>query len=38
LIDSKADSELEEAYETTKLPFSAFLEKTFLQMKNYSDE
>lgn len=34
----KSDSEPEEAYGITELRFRAFLEKTFLQMKKYSDE
>ncbi len=34
----KLDSEPEEAYGITELRFRAFLEKTFLQMKKYSDE
>lgn len=34
----KSDSELEEAYRITELRFRTFLEKTFLQMKKYSDE
>lgn len=34
----KSDSEPEKAYGITELRFRAFLEKTFLQMKKYSDE
>ena len=34
----KSDSEPEEAYGITELQFRAFLEKTFLQMKKYSDK
>lgn len=34
----KSDSEPEEAYGITELRFRALLEKTFLQMKKYSDE
>lgn len=34
----KLDSEPEEAYGITELQFRAFLEKTFLQMKKYSDK
>jgi len=34
----KSDSEPEEAYGITELQFRAFLEKTFLEMKKYSDE
>ena len=33
----KSDSEPEEAYGITELRFRAFLEKTFLQMKKYSE-
>ena len=33
----KSDSEPKEAYGITELQFRAFLEKTFLQMKKYSD-
>jgi|APIni6443716594_1056825.scaffolds.fasta_scaffold61025_2 hypothetical protein len=34
----KSDSEPEEAYGITELQFRAFLKKTFLQMKKYSDK
>ena len=34
----KSDSEPEKAYKITELQFRAFLEKTFLQMKKYSDK
>lgn len=34
----KLESEPEEVYGITELRFRAFLEKTFLQMKKYSDE
>ena len=34
----KCDSEPEEAYGINELEFRAFLEKIFLQMKNYSDK